>query len=374
MLDTDPRNGNWFFRTVIQKPDGTKERIRGTPGAPGGPYHDLPNSQAGAKEAERRAVSYVLQGKSLADREPDSATTIAEHAVSFLDLYMPGSKPSARRDRKVCVKRLLPTFGDLSAASWAAKSNAPAAQRLIDAFAKSELKRGMAIKTINNTLACFSTLLTYALGEKPKLKFHVDGKRPKIHAVDPADVERLLGACNDDRYRVVILLGSEAGLRAGEIRGLQWDDLKDQQLTVQRALDEATNVVQSPKHDKERNVPLSPRLIETLATLPRRGRWIVSRNAGGEYIYGNALRSAIKAIYDSANVKRPRMPLHCLRHTFGTVMARKVQLPVLKELMGHEDIQTTMKYVDMNEKDKRDAIALVFGERAPAGNNDDVVK
>ena len=29
--------------------------------------------------------------------------------------------------------------------------------------------------------------------------------------------------------------------------------------------------------------------------------------------------------------------------------------------MGHSDVQTTMRYVDVNEDDKRDAIAAVFG-------------
>jgi hypothetical protein len=42
-----------------------------------------------------------------------------------------------------------------------------------------------------------------------------------------------------------------------------------------------------------------------------------------------------------------------------------VPLPVLQQLMGHADIQTTMRYVDVNEDDKREAIATVFG-----GNTD----
>ena len=47
-------------------------------------------------------------------------------------------------------------------------------------------------------------------------------------------------------------------------------------------------------------------------------------------------------------------------------MARKVQLPVLQKLMGHSDVQTTLRYVDVNEDDKRDAIAAVFGAPEPA--------
>ena len=70
---------------------------------------------------------------------------------------------------------------------------------------------------------------------------------------------------------------------------------------------------------------------------------------------------AIAALYALAGVPRPPKPIHCLRHTFGTVMARRVPLGVLQKLMGHADISTTMRYVDVSEDDKRDAIAAVFG-------------
>jgi hypothetical protein len=43
---------------------------------------------------------------------------------------------------------------------------------------------------------------------------------------------------------------------------------------------------------------------------------------------------------------------------------------VLRELMGHEDISTTMRYVDIiNEADKREAIAAVFGCAAAVQSN-----
>jgi len=33
---------------------------------------------------------------------------------------------------------------------------------------------------------------------------------------------------------------------------------------------------------------------------------------------------------------------------------------------GHSDVQTTLRYVDVNEDDKREAIAVVFGSPATA--------
>jgi CheY-like chemotaxis protein len=56
--------------------------------------------------------------------------------------------------------------------------------------------------------------------------------------------------------------------------------------------------------------------------------------------------------------------LGCVRrHSFGTMMAKRVPLGVLQQLMGHTDVQTTMRYIDVSEADKRDAIAVVFGAR-----------
>lgn len=345
---------------MVRTSDGRKERIYGTPGVPG-PFHDLPNTKYGAEEAERRAINAVMNGKPLATaapsiEEPAVRKLLRDHAAPFMETYKPEQKPSTKRKRKVSLKRLLPWFGDLAANG--------VEQTRVGEYTAAELERGVSHKTISDDLACLSCWIKHATGEKPKLRLHVDGMDPEIHAVDPDDVERLLAACKDGRDRVVILLASEAGLRAGEIRGLQWTDVKDGQVTVRRALDDATDAVLSPKHDKSRNVPLSPRLAGALATLPRRGLWIVS-DKDGDHINSRTLRYVIGTIYDRAEVVRPKMPLHCLRHTFGTVMARRgVPLPVLQRLMGHSDIQTTMRYIDVGERDAREAIASVFGERA----------
>jgi integrase len=230
----------------------------------------------------------------------------------------------------------------------------------VDTHAQNELDRGMAIKTVNNQLAVLSTLIKYTTGVKSKLRFKLDGMVGEIHAVATADVEKLLEACDDERYVAVILLASEAGLRAAEIRGLQWNDIKAEQITVRRSLDKMTNEAVAPKHNKTRTIPMSRRLAASLASLPRRGLWVIAE-ADGTFVTYDRMIDVVHAVYSRAEVARPPKALHCLRHTFGTVMARKVPLPVLQKLMGHSDIQTTLRYVDVNEDEKREAIAAVFG-------------
>jgi integrase len=59
------------------------------------------------------------------------------------------------------------------------------------------------------------------------------------------------------------------------------------------------------------------------------------------------------------------MPWHSLRHTFGTECAAQgVPIPTLRDLMGHTDVKTTMRYVTVTGDDRRNAIRRAFGQQA----------
>jgi integrase len=371
----DARTGRWFFRAVVKYPDGRRERIFGTPGVPGA-YQDLANTKAGAIEAENRAKANALHGKPSTPtiNERREVPTLNEYAEIFLANYLPGQKPSERKEKgKVLKGQLLPAFGSMRLDAIR--------QVDVDAFVARELRRksrktGLPVsrKTVNNRLAVLSTLLRYAheneLIAEPTLRYFVGGgikaKDAQVLPVSVDDVAKLLAAARDQRFRVAVLLAAEAGLRVGEIRGLQWGDIRDGVLRVARAVDLDGNVG-LPKHDKQRTVPLSETLKVALRDLPRRGLWVVSDREGGMLGY-YAARDALHALYDAAAVKPPvsdagiSMPWHSLRHTFGTeCAARGVPLPVIQELMGHADIKTTLRYVTVSETQKHDAIALAFG-------------
>ena len=62
------------------------------------------------------------------------------------------------------------------------------------------------------------------------------------------------------------------------------------------------------------------------------------------------LRSLFRHHRKSSEV--PQANAHRLRHTFGTDMARAgVSLPALMQLMGHAQIHTTMRYVQLSPED-----------------------
>jgi integrase len=366
---SDPRDERWRYRKWVALPNGTRIRITGTPAT---------NTKKAAEDAERMHVLRVTNpglvpelasppaGAQGATRK--EVPTIREYMKEFLAGYLPDQKPRERGSKEQILNgHLLPAFGMLRLDELL--------QKHVDAFVKRELKRGIARKTINNRLAVLSSLLKYAhenkLIDKPTLRLHLKRggrKDAPILAVPSEDVQRLVKAATDERYRVAVLLAAEAGLRIGEILGLQWGDIQGGELRVRRAVDSLGNVG-PPKHDKTREVPLSPELDRELGRMRRRGLWVVSTLDGGMLSYWAAV-DAVRAIYDRAGVDVPEsetgqtMPWHSLRHSFGTDCARRgVPLGTLKELMGHEKIETTLRYVQVTSEAKHQAIAQAFGQQ-----------
>lgn len=249
MVGLKPTTKRWFFRTTVQSSDGSRHRLHGTPGVPG-PYHDLAQTKSGAREAERRAIMRAMNG--------------------------------------------------------------PPIEAIASAFVAAELERGVSPRTLITELGVLTRLIEFATGEKSNLRQRVNGTGDEIQAVAPADIERLLAACDDDQYRAVIPLASEAGLRAGEICRLEWTDVEDGRLLLRHSFHSAKNRQQSSQREEPRVVPLSPRLAQTLAALPRIGSWIVSR-PDGDALDVLTLMRGIGAIYARAGVVRGPMLFRCLR-------------------------------------------------------------
>ncbi|MBX3159614.1 MAG: site-specific integrase [Deltaproteobacteria bacterium] len=358
-------------------PDGRRVRVTGTPAV---------DTKRAAEDAERAHIERVLHPERVAARAAEDAPqrkelpTISEFADRFMKEYLPRQKPSERysKERILRGKRgLLAHFGELRLDE--------VDQSHVNSYVAA-MGSGVSAKTISNKLTVLSTLLGYAgpdgcrLIPRTDLRFVVEGMSPEIVAVPYGDVTKLVDAARDDRYRAAILLAAEAGLRIGEIRGLHWTDVVDGWITIRRSVDQRNNEG-SPKHDKRRKVPVSPRLAAALGALPRAGLYVACTLGRGGRLAGQALDywsmlEALHATYARAGVPVPASdsgetrPWHSLRHTFGTELAaRGVPIPTIKELMGHADVATTMRYVTVSAPQMLEAIAAFGPGRQPVGNS-----
>jgi site-specific recombinase XerD len=75
----------------------------------------------------------------------------------------------------------------------------------------------------------------------------------------------------------------------------------------------------------------------------------------------DGLRRLFRYRRQSPELKRANA--HRFRHTFGTDMARAgVRLPVLKELMGHAEHETTLRYINLSMADIADEYHRALAE------------
>jgi len=138
-------------------------------------------------------------------------------------------------------------------------------------------------------------------------------------AVGAADVRKLLASENweDKLFHRATIIAAMTGLRAGEVRALQWGDLDMTagMILVRRALSGDASEPDLPKWGKLRSCPYPAALQAILEPLRKdAGEWVLLR-CGGPIGYGKwaaSVRAAAK------KAKLSGVTLHVLRHSLNT--------------------------------------------------------
>lgn len=209
--------------------------------------------------------------------------------------------------------------------------------------------------TVNRELELLSRIFSLAI-EREELEINpCRGVKRKVpnnlvtRYLSHDEEERLMSVLIEPRAHLqpIVLLALKTGMRLREILLLHRS-----QVDLQRGALYLTNT----KSGEPRAVPihdsLRPLLIDLCATAPESGHLFCNPATGKPRTeIKNSWRSALKA----AGIEGLRF--HDLRHTFGTrAIDAGARLPAVKEVMGHADIKTTMRYVHATDSAKRDAV------------------
>lgn len=155
------------------------------------------------------------------------------------------------------------------------------------------------------------------------------------------EIMQMVFSCKIVKYRVMIMMGYGAGLRASEILSLRWEDIDFSRNTIH---------VKSAKSKKDRIVMLSPKLKKILKSLDilKEGLVFMS-NRNKKY----SLRSLQQIISDAAlraGITKKVSP-HSLRHSFAThLLENGTDIRYIQELLGHSNIRTTLIYTKVSSK------------------------
>ena len=160
-----------------------------------------------------------------------------------------------------------------------------------------------------------------------------------------------------NRDMAIIILFLHTGLRVSELTNLKlpYVDLERKQIKVTR------------KGGKEQYLHLNGEatraLANYLASRPQaqNGRFFVGtkgQNLERTYVYG-----VVRRYMELAGIDKGKRGPHLLRHTFCTRLHQKGIGPfTIKDLAGHKSLNTTMRYIKIENKEQAEALdKLEFG-------------
>ena len=157
-----------------------------------------------------------------------------------------------------------------------------------------------------------------------------------------------------DYLEPLVTVALNTGMRRGELFSLQW-----KRVDLNRRLIEVSGDL--AKSGKTRRIPINDNLLTVLSAWKKqtKGTGLVfpSPVTGGQL---DNIKSAWGGLIKLAVLQDKGITFHSLRHTFATRLVRRnVDLPTIKELMGHSSINTTMIYAHTDEDAMRQAVGLL---------------
>ncbi|XMB87324.1 site-specific tyrosine recombinase XerD [Mycoplasmatota bacterium WC44] len=246
----------------------------------------------------------------------------------------------------------------------------------IQGFIKNEKRKHSQASTISRKLSAIKSFHKYMLLEK-YVREDVSNtiETPKIEKKLPTvlsfeEVELLMDnlpsiSAVDIRNKTMMEVLYATGIRVSELVNLNIEDIH---------LNMGFIHVRG-KGNKERIVPIGEIAENTLREYIINSRTILNKKNSNEALFlnyqGNRISRQsfwkfITKYADSIGLEKEISP-HKLRHSFAThLLENGVDLRVVQELLGHEDISTTQIYTHINKKHLKD----VYNKAHPRANKE----
>lgn len=165
-----------------------------------------------------------------------------------------------------------------------------------------------------------------------------------------------------DRNLAIFLLMGYCGLRVGEVHRMNLSHFKKEKGTLEVL----------GKGRKWNEIPLPDLVVEYLAKVEKERIQPYSSKEEAFFVSQKGRRLSIRQIqkiaanvFDAFKQDHPqlsdlKLSCHKLRHSFATMLLKNnVDIRVVKELLGHASIETTMIYTHINDEQKRSAMTTI---------------
>jgi site-specific recombinase XerD len=212
-------------------------------------------------------------------------------------------------------------------------------------------ERKLAVRTVVQHVAAVRFLYCKTLKRrdmKEDLPYPRNYRRHLPVILSPDEVARVIDAARNLYHRAMLMTLYSCGLRRIEVCRLKVGDIDSQRMMLR---------ITHGKGGVDRDVPLSPRLLETLREY---WRWMRPKTylfPGTENgwrtdkpITAKMIWAAVAFAAKRAGITKHVSP-HLLRHSYAThQLEAGMDLKTLQVLLGHEDLATTSRYLHLSKK------------------------
>lgn len=239
--------------------------------------------------------------------------------------------------------------------------------KIIQDITQADIKRfGNSIKHLSQSLIDKIMLCLYGIFETAvdndiviknpcrNIKIKSTKEKQKKRTYDKETTDLLCSIEHTHAIFVSIILS--LGLRASEVCGLKWADIKQNQIYVRQAITEARGVkyINKPKSTNSiRKLPVSDKLMEQINKVPKTGDFVFPG------LSPKKIHQRIDTFYGKLGIpKELRLSPHELRHTCGTLLYEETKdIYYVSRYLGHSDISITTK-IYVHSELQEDKISL----------------
>ncbi|MFC1781013.1 tyrosine-type recombinase/integrase [Planctomycetota bacterium] len=250
-------------------------------------------------------------------------------------------------------------------------------------------------KVLRDCKIIFGTAVTWQTIAKDPFK---NVKAPKLatrrwHYLKPEEYNALLGVAPTLRRKALYALAYTAGLRLGEAISLTWNDIDFDigEVLIENRSATPTIPPFRIKDYEARRIPLPKHTLNILTELHAeafegvpfvlldkeryctvKAKWRRFQRQGREWqnsdMENNTLSNFKRCLKWAGIEPNGTLSIHTLRKSCGQNWANHLPPNVTKELMGHSNIATTMKYYSQVDEDHRAKAAALVDRLVSKGN------
>jgi len=210
-------------------------------------------------------------------------------------------------------------------------------------------ERKLSVNTVVGRIAALRFFFVKTLRRSYQREDLPSPRRPKKlpTVLSQDEVARLLDSAGNLFHYAILMTLYSTGLRRAELSRLRVSDIDSERMVIH---------VHQGKGNRDRDLPLTPKLLETLRTYWRWKKpqtWLFPRLGIADADQPISTKSVYFAVQEAAKragLQKPVSP-HTLRHSWAThLLENGADLRTIQMLLGHADLEHTTVYLHMSQR------------------------